>query len=58
MGSDFQGFRVVSANGTEVVLSSGGNNTVLKRPAEFPILPLGKSATGTPRAIRRGPMGP
>ena len=56
VGTDFQGFHVVSADGEEAVLTAGGGRTTLKRTKDFPILPLGKSAAATPRAIR-GPMG-
>ena len=52
VGSDFQGFRVESVSGDEIVLSAGGSRTTLKRPKEYPMIPLGKSATALPRAAR------
>ncbi len=48
VGADFQGFRVESVTGKEIVLNYGGARTTLKAPEDFPILPLGKSATGQP----------
>lgn len=57
VGADFQGFHVESVNGKEIVLSAGGNRTTLKRPDDFPVLPLGKSAAGQPGMPRPGMRG-
>jgi hypothetical protein len=43
VGAQFQGYKVESIEGEEIVLVAGGSRQVLKRPADFQTVPLGGS---------------
>jgi hypothetical protein len=50
VGAQFQGYKVESIEGDEIVLAAGGSRQVLKRPADFQVVPLGGSvAEARPR---------
>lgn len=51
VGAQFQGYKVESIAGEEIVLVAGGNRQVLKRPEDFQVAPL---SGGVPEARPRG----
>ncbi len=51
VGAQFQGYKVESIAGDQIVLASGVSKQILKRPPDFQITPLGGSV---PEAKQRG----
>jgi len=54
LGEQFQGYRVEAITREEMALSFGATKTSLKKPLDFPIVPLEGTAGGSPQPGRPG----
>jgi hypothetical protein len=56
-GEEFQGWRVESISGEQIVLAAGATRTTLERPRDFPVVPLEGMTAQAPRAGAGGAPG-